>query len=176
MPRKKTKTVLPSGTEVELTDKQRMFVYAYLECWNATEAARRAGYADPEQAGYENKKKQEIQAEIDCRMSEKAMKADEVLARLADHARGSIGAFVHTDGDGKPDGFSLAGDRPLHLIKKVSVTDKGWSFEMYDAQAALNLVGKHLKLFTDVSEQTTTARFVVDIDSSDEQPNTNPSS
>lgn len=154
MPRKKTSTALPSGTKAELTDKQRLFVLEYLQSWNATDAARKAGYADPEQAGYENKRKQEIQAEISRHLDERAMPANEVLARLAEHARGSLGEFIGTDETGKPNRFSLASDKPLHLVKKVSVTDKGWSFEMYDAQAALVHIGKHHGLFVDKSEIT----------------------
>ena len=38
---------------------------------------------------------------------------------------------------GAPNGFRVADDRPLHLVKKVSVTDKGWTFELHDAQTAL---------------------------------------
>ena len=156
MPRAKKNTALPSGTEAKLTDKQRVFVFEYLACWNATEAARRAGYSEESARfiGHENLTKPYIQAEISRRMDEKAMSASEVLARLADQARGTIGAFVGTDDEGKPSGFSLTNDRPLHLVKKVSVTDKGWSFEMYDAQTALVQIGKHHGLFVERQEST----------------------
>ncbi len=139
----------------DLTNKQRAFINHYFATnFNASEAARLAGYKDPGQAGYENKKKQEIADEISRRMDELAMPANEVLARLGEHARGNIGAFIAVGEDGKPSGFSLEDDRPLHLIKKVSVTDKGWSFEMYDAQSALGLLGKHHGLFVDRTEIT----------------------
>lgn len=156
MPRKKTSTDLPSGTKAELTDKQRLFVLEYLACWNGTEAARRAGYSEDSarQIATENLSKPSIRAEIERQMTERAMPANEVLARLAEHARGSLGEFIGTDEKGKPDRFSLASDKPLHLVKKVSVTDKGWSFEMYDAQAALVHIGKHHGLFVDKSEIT----------------------
>jgi phage terminase small subunit len=169
MPRKKKNTVLPSGTEAELTDKQRVFVFEYLTCWNATEAARRAGYSEESarQIAAENLSKPYIKAEIERRMAEKAMPADEVLARLADQARGSIGEFVGTDEGGMPNGFSLANNRPLHLVKKVSVTDKGWSFEMYDAQAALVHIGKHHGLFSNDSDDWQSALTKMGINAAD---------
>lgn len=156
MSRTKKNTDSPSGTN--LTDKQRLFVFEYLTCWNATEAARRAGYQGDANVlgvtGFDNLRNPKIAAEVQRRMAEKAMPADEVLARLADQARGTIGAFIHTDETGKPSGFSLTDDRPLHIVKKVSITDKGWSFEMYDAQAALVHIGKHHGLFVDRTEIT----------------------
>ena len=139
MPRAKKNTALPSGTD--LTDKQRLFVAAYLDCLNATEAARRAGYEGNDttlaSVGYENLRKPQIAAAISAQMSERIMGADEAAMRLSEHARGSIRGFIATDEHGAPNGFSVADDRPLHLVKKVSVTDKGWTFELHDAQAAL---------------------------------------
>lgn len=139
-----------------LTNKQRLFVEAYLTCFNATEAAKRAGYSEKTaySIGWENLKKPEIDAAIRQGLAERAMPADEVLARLAEHARGDIGAFIATGEDGMPSGFSLASDRPLHRVKKVTVTDKGWSFEMYDAQAALVHLGKHHGLFIERHEHS----------------------
>lgn len=131
-----------------LTTKQQVFVDAYLDCLNATEAARRAGYSEKTARfiGAENLTKPNIAAAISTGMAARFMSADEAAMRLSEHARGSIGAFIKTDEEQKPDGFSLSADRPLHLVKKVSVTDKGWSFEMYDAQAALiNILKLHGK-------------------------------
>ena len=50
---------------MKLTVKQQKFVDAY--CGNATEAARVAGYKQPEAQGYENLRKPQIQAAIDDR-------------------------------------------------------------------------------------------------------------
>lgn len=139
-----------------LTDKQLAFIEHYLSCWNAADAARKAGYSEKTARfiGAENLTKPYIAAAISARLTELKMSADEVLTRLSGHARGSISAFIATSDDGTPNGFSLKDDRPLHLVKKVTVTDKGWSFEMYDAQAALGLLGKHHALFTDRTEVT----------------------
>ena len=132
MARTKKNTELPSGT-----DKQQVFVAEYLDCLNATEAARRAGYAFPNVQGPRLLVNVSVAAAISEAMTDRIMGSDEAAMRLSEHARGSIRGFIATDEDGRPNGFSLTDDRPLHLIKKVSVTDKGWSFEMHDAQAAL---------------------------------------
>ena len=75
--------------EGRLSVRQQAFIHAYLgeARLNATEAARIAGYRDPEQAGYENRRKQEVRARIEERLAESALAAAEVLAELAAVAR-----------------------------------------------------------------------------------------
>lgn len=147
-----------------LSAKQQAFVESYLACWNAAEAARRAGYSEKtaRSIGAENLTKPDIQAAIQARLAELKMSADEVLTRLADQARGSLAPFLVTNERGDLQRFDLNDEQPLHLLKKASVTKRTYkdtteetvSIELYDAQAALNLLGKHHKLFTDVTEHT----------------------
>jgi hypothetical protein len=152
----------------KLTDKQRIFVEAYLTCWNATEAARQAGYADPELAGWENRQKQVIQDEISRRIAEKTMSADEVLIRLGDQARGSLKPFLKPSVGGElwPDLTTDEAQANLHLLKKIKPKKRQggpeedpWieteiELEIHDPQAALVHIGRHHKLFTDKSEVT----------------------
>lgn len=65
----------------KLTDKQSLFVEAYLECWNATEAARRAKYKHPRQMGSENLAKPAIKMYIEQRMNELRVSPDQVPKR-----------------------------------------------------------------------------------------------
>lgn len=145
-----------------LTRKQRVFVEAYLTCWNATEAARRAGYKHPNKQGPALVKLGLIAEAVEARLKEMAMGADEVLARLAEQARGDIRMFLDiapgqpaqegapAEPSGALCGFDFGPGKPLHLLKKITLSDRGnISVEMYDAQAALQLIGRHLKLFTD---------------------------
>lgn len=141
-----------------MTNKQRLFIEAYLTYWNATKAAIEAGYS-PDTAysiGSENLKKPEIAAAIQQAIDERAMSANEVLLRLASHARGTMEDFID------PDSLTLdlrkaAESGQLHLIKKFKVTtitkDDAQTdvteFELYDSQAALVHLGRHHKLFTD---------------------------
>ncbi len=140
-----------------LTDKQRVFVEEYLACWNAAEAARRAGYRGKfvRQLGAENLEKPYIQAYIKARLAEKAMAADEVLARLADQARGSMDDFVTVTGRGfRIDIAKAKKAGKMHLIKSISRGKQGIKIEIYDAHAALVDIGRHEKLFTDNFDMT----------------------
>lgn len=133
-----------------LTDKQRAFVEAYLTCgFNATEAARRAGYSErtAHAIGWENLRKPEIAAAIQQGLSERTMPADEVLARLAEQARGTMDDFLDDAGDID---LKRARDRGrLHLVKTRGVTKEGGRIELYSAQTALEILAKHHKLLTD---------------------------
>ena len=76
---------------MNLTAKQRRFIDEYFLCnMNATRAAIAAGYSKQTayKIGSENLKKPQIVTEIERRLKESAMGADEVLSRLAEQARG----------------------------------------------------------------------------------------
>lgn len=139
-----------------LTDKRQVFVEEYLRTWNASEAARIAGYAHPGSDGHRLLKMSEIADEIQRRVSDKAMSADEVLLRLTEHARGDMGDFVtFVDGVRVPilDLSKANREGKMHLVKKLKYSnDGGVEFELYDSQAALVQLGKVYKLFTDKNE------------------------
>lgn len=159
-------------TKPKLTGKQRRFVDAYFECgYNATKAAITAGYSPltARQQGSRLLTKVDIAKAVDDKFAEQAMKANEVLARLAAQARGDMREFIGVDyGDLKhhPLGF---------LIKKVErtvertfvkigdeefvrpefiATKETYKIELYDAQAAQVHIGKHHKLFTEKTDIT----------------------
>lgn len=139
----------------KLTNKQRAFVEAYLTHWNASKAARDAGYS-VRQSGHETLSNPVIQEAIKQRLAEKAMSADEVLVRLAEHARGSIAAFLRTDGTSRA-GFDFrqeSAQASLHLIKKYAIDGGKVTLELYDAQAALVHIGRHHGLFVDKTALT----------------------
>ncbi len=151
-----------------LSVKQKVFIEEYLKTFNATQAALAAGYS-PETAynsGYQNVRKREIAEAISQRLSDTAMSADEVLRRLGEHARGNMGDFWDIPAKGAPT-LNLTSEKAqasLHLIKKMKVKTTTRTiadipevtteidFELYDAQAALEKIGRHHKLFTDVLE------------------------
>lgn len=137
-----------------LTGKQRAFVEEYLACWNATEAARSAGYSErtARAIGCENLTKPDIIAEIDRRVSEKAMTANEVLLRLAEQARGEYAQYI--DEFGMVDIKRMKADGRAHLIKKVSLTRHSRTVEFHDAQSALFLLAKSTGVAPDRMEHT----------------------
>jgi len=148
-----------------LTRKQQAFVEYYLQSWNKSDAARRAGYSvkTAYSIGHELLKKPEILAEITRRLEELKASADEVITRLTDHARGTMEDFISINGDGTAsiDLVSAQTANRLHLIKKMKSrhrrlkgggTEIENEIELYDAQSALVQLGRHHKLFTDKIE------------------------
>lgn len=139
-----------------------------MQCWNASEAARQVGYKGKANVtGPRILANVSIQAEIERRLSETAMSSDEVLARLAEQARGEHGKYI-TPG-GQVDIAQLVADGKGHLIKSIRPTANGTVYEFYDSQAALVWIGKHLNLFIDRTDLTSggkplTIRVVYDDD------------
>lgn len=77
-----------------MNTKQIVFVNEYLKCWNSSEAARRAGYNGKANViGPRLLADVSIKAEIDARIAELIMSADEALILLSEQARGSLGDF-----------------------------------------------------------------------------------
>ncbi len=134
----------------KLTNKQKAFVEYYLECWNATEAARKAGYSGGYDGlrviGSRNLTKPHIKIHIDRRMKELTIPADEVIMRLGQHATASVSDFI--DETGVID-FRKVKEKG-YLIKKI-VHRKGQQaqIELHDPQSALVHLGRHYQLFTD---------------------------
>lgn len=149
-----------------LTDQQKLFIEHYIECWNASEAARRAGYSDHTagQQGYRLLKLKAAQTAIKRKLNAEAMTANEVLHRTAVLARGDVADFWEVSDKGKPY-FDFAACKQagmLHLIKKVTWKDgEVSSVEFYSAQDALRDIGRKHKLYTDNVEvkQTVTERI-----------------
>jgi phage terminase small subunit len=135
-----------------LNKRQRLFIEEYLACWNATEAARRAGYSRAAWMGWHNLKHPVIHDEIQRRLDERAMAANEVLALLADHARGSFADFLVRDPQNNLilldlDKAELRGK--LHLIKKITIGKESINLELHDAQNALVQLARYHQLLSD---------------------------
>jgi len=138
----------------ELPPKRQLFVEAYIASGcNATEAARRAGYAAPAEEGYRLLRIAQVAEAIRERVeaAKECMGADEVLARLTEQARSTLDDFL----DGEQIDFDKARDLgKMHLLKSISWTKYGPRIEVYDAHAALVDLGRHHKLFTDRVEKS----------------------
>lgn len=161
----------------KLSPKLQRFIDAYLETWNATEAARIAQYTWPEKQGSRLLKRPYVKDAIRKRLDEAAMPANEVLTRITQHSRVSMGDFLlykeisllDKDGNeiidqetGKPktklveDGINWEMVRSHgHLIKEISWNKAGKPvIKLVDNQTALQLMGKHHHLFNDRTELT----------------------
>jgi len=137
------------------TLRRRKFVEEYLRCWNGAEAARRAGYSSRRGAVTASNLLacEEIKAAIQERIAETAMSADEVLLRLAEQARSIQAEYLQPDGT--VDLEALIADGYGHLVKGTRWDRAGnLIVEFHDAQSALQLIGKHLRLFAEQIEHS----------------------
>lgn len=141
-----------------LTPKQQLFVASYIASnHNATKAAKAAGYSEATaySQGARLLKNVEIRAAIDAYLDEATMGAKEVLYRLTRQGRADMADITNADGLFQ---MSTAQENGVtSLIKSIThttTTFKGvetvtLKVDLYDAQAALALLGKHHKLFTE---------------------------
>jgi phage terminase small subunit len=150
----------PGAISRKITEKQAAFCREYLVDLNATQAAIRAGYSEKtaKSIGQENLTKPDVQAEVQRLMENRAkrteIKADRVLQELAAMA------------------FYDPGDLASHEIKKpediANLPEElrrciiGWSWDrngnftlkLSGKTQQLDLIGRHLKMFTDRTEHT----------------------
>ncbi len=159
----------------KLTKKQKMFIQEYLVDLNGTQAAIRAGYSEncARQIANENMSKPYIRQAIDEAVKEREKRTqvnqDVVIGELAKIALTDIKNYlafrtektqVGTNDDGTPiidyahvvdikDSDQVDGS----VISEVQLNKDGtFKFKLHDKKGALELLGKHLKLFTDKVE------------------------
>lgn len=130
--------------------KQEAFVEHYLQCWNASKAARLAGYSEKNSdvVGPRLLGNVGISRAIRARLEGLHLDADEVLRRLAETARGSLDEFVTATGE--IDLVAAKRNGALRLAKRVKVQHgkiESVEVELHDPLRAMELLGKHLALF-----------------------------
>jgi len=149
-----------------LTKKQRVFIDEYLTCFNASEAARRAGYSErtARSQGHRLLTKDDISEAIKERTEEIHMGSIEALKLLSDQARGDIGQIMDISSVGFTLDLKRAEEQGLtklikkvkqkttiYIAKKESGEDREVTeleVELYDSQSAID---KILKLHTTTS-------------------------
>lgn len=143
-------------------DRRKLFVLEYVKDWTGSKAAIRAGYKAKNAKITASRLLEDsvVQEELQRIISERAMEAAEVLDRLGQIARASIGDLmrvVEVDKDGNPldhpylefDLESAHRNELLYLVKSITPTRYGIKVEMHDQLRALELIGRHLAMFTD---------------------------
>lgn len=159
-----------------LTARQQRFVAEYLIDLNATQAAIRAGYSKRTAGsiGEENLKKPEIAAAVAeaqaARAERTAVKQDDVLRELARIALCDISAAFDDAGNLKP-----LKDIPADVRRAIAGVEtrlegndeEGFAtvtkVKFWDKPKSLELIGRHLKMFTDkveISGKLTLAQLV----------------
>lgn len=140
-----------------MTRKQQCFVDEYLIDLNATQAAIRAGYS-PKSAteiGHENMRKPHIRMSIDRAIAERSRRtgisADRVVRELARLAFINADDLIDFDtatvrpGAAEDDTAAIAGVR----VKTASSGSEEREITLFNKLKALELLGRHLGMFTD---------------------------
>lgn len=136
----------------KLTEKQKRFVAEYLVDLNATAAAKRAGYKDPN-IGRQLITKNNVSAEIAKKreklQSKLEITQETVLQELAAIAFANGTDFVTVTGAGlldvKP--TSQVSKEKLPAIAGIKYGQNGIEIKLHDKVRALELLGKHLGVF-----------------------------
>lgn len=165
--------------------KQKRFCAEYLVDLNATQAAIRAGYspASAGSIGYELLKKPDIRARIDKGIAEQerrtGINADRVLRELGRIAFVSAPDLVNMDDATLKDGASADDLAAIASVKVKTIPGPmGDGFEreirLADKLKALELIGKHLGMFTDKVELNAVEAVQIVDDIPDRPPDDQP--
>lgn len=144
-----------------LNDKERRFAEEYIIDLDRARAVKAAGYSheNPNSYAYELLQRPHIAEYIQYLKAEQSQRtritADRVLNELARMAFLDPSKIVSIDEGGKvvitPTEMLSEDDR--RCVAEIAETKDGIRIKMTDKRGALELLGKHLKIFTDVSEQ-----------------------
>lgn len=156
----------------KINRRQQVFIDEYLKCFNGSEAARRAGYSEKSarQTASDLLATPYISEQIQSKMAEVHMSAEEALKLTADIARGDIAQLMDVSSVGFNLDMRKAQELGLtRLIKKVkqrtttrlAKSEDGedtethdLEIELYDAQAALRDILKVHGKFIDRTDIT----------------------
>nr|DAI69107.1 MAG TPA: Terminase small subunit [Caudoviricetes sp.] len=167
---------------MSLTEKQKRFIDFYIETGNATEAARKAGYASKAAyaTGAENLRKPQIKAAIDARLKEledsRIAKADEVLKFLTATLRSQV-TEPHVIVEGTGDGCSEAkvietGPSVRDRIEAAKNLLKRYPTEMDSKEQKLRLAKLEQELKEAAQDEADDVMIIDDLGDEDDEEST----
>lgn len=141
------------------TDLQELFAIEYVKDFNGTRAAERAGYLGNDDVLAVTASRLLRTAKIRSKVAEllesNMMASKEALWRLGQMARVDISQFVKSKNGNGDFGLNWSNIKKYgFLIKSITHTKYGPKIELHDSQKALELIAKHLGLFTDKLDVT----------------------
>ena len=170
-----------------LNKAQQVFVSEYLKLFNATEAYLVAYPKSKRDSARANAARliaeDNVKAEIEARLKEIHMSADEALKLMADIARGDITEFITPLGNLDIDLLKTSGKgRLVKKIKQKTVTKIGkgkededteileTEIELYPADAALDRVLRVHKKYTDPADNNNKFELVIKYENPNNKP------
>ncbi|MFD5022301.1 terminase small subunit [Paenibacillus sp. NPDC058367] len=150
-----------SKSKSGLTAMQQLFVKEYLVDLNATQAAIRAGYSAntaTEQSSrlLANVKVQKAVQEAMARREKRTdITAERVLSELGKIAFSDLNAFIEVSEDGKitvKPSNQLDGTVLSEISESITTNGRTRKVKLHDKMKALELIGRHLAMFTDKQE------------------------
>lgn len=149
------------GDVARLTEKQKRFVEEYLVDLNATQAAIRAGYSEKtaqEQSSrlLSNVMVQEaVQKAVADRSARTEITQDAVLRELAaiGFSRATDFAKITANGCVKLTPTVLLSDEQQRAVASIKKGKYGVELRLHDKLGALQLIGRHIGMFTGKEEQ-----------------------
>lgn len=146
-----------------LTDIERSFIDAYLKTLDLYQTMRAIGKAplgasrgNIVSEGRKIMVRPEVLKEITERFQAGLLDRDGVLYRLSLQARNTYADYLEVQPDGSPklNLTQMVEDGMGHLVKALKPGRYGLTIEFVDGQKALELLGKHYKLFTEKVEHS----------------------
>lgn len=149
-----------NGNGTRLTGKQRLFVEAYLQCFNGVEAARRAGYQGDYNVlcvtAHDNLRNPKLAEIIEERLKEFQLTTDQCLALLAAHASFDPGPYLIIEKDKDPavDLQALKDAGLTGVIRAIVPTRDGTRIEFESRQGAIDKILRALGAYQDKLDLT----------------------
>lgn len=150
-----------SNSKPKLTAQQKRFAHEYIIDLNTTQAAIRAGYSEKTA----NEQGARLLANVSVRELVEQLKknreirtnvtADRVLAELAKIAFSDLNEFVEVDESGKikvKPSNQVDGTVLSEISESVTQNGRTKNIKLHDKMKALELIGRHLAMFTDKQE------------------------
>jgi phage terminase small subunit len=141
----------------------QLFAEEWAKNWNATDAYVKAYPNCKRTTAGANGHKLLKNAEIVAYINEHQMKPEEIVGRLEEQARNEHGKFISANGNVDLAALKEAGKE--HLIKGITYDRRGNVIvHFYDASRALEMLGRHQKMFTDKTEVELGDRLAAKLD------------
>lgn len=141
----------------ELTEKQLAFCHSYATCYNATTAAKNAGYTGDyrtlQSIGSENLSKPIIKEYLRTLFASRMISDQEIIDRIRTQATADLSDCIDETGELSVELLKEHGKG--HLIREIMPTREGTRVKVHDQQKAMDMLTRVRGLYLDKQDLTT---------------------